>query len=217
MIDHLSSMEALAGLKQHYDTSYLAEKHDSPDGSRVALGQKMMEALKQGIPTPWILDVGSGRQSVEKEFMAPRQRRYGDFLDKFKFATLDIAKIPRRNLLARKLGVEHTRASGLALPYPDGQMGLVFSNHAIDFLPDEVYDEVARVLAPEGKVIFNFHHPSMLQGLNRMRDKNVKNLWQYLKDNGSLFETETKIRETLASHGLTVDEVKLMKSHRYRL
>ena len=205
----MSQAETRDLLATHYSDAYKgAIKHDSPERSRVSMNKRILELVAEGIPEKRILSIGAGRQMLERQlfkFAGNKQL----LLQGLQVVTMDIARIGGGNLLAKKYGVEHTRADALALPYPDNQFGLVVSNHAIDFLPEEAYGEVGRVLAPGGKAIFYCHHPSMLETIDGAKNNNVKVWWQYLKDNRVLMENEGQIRDRLAKYGLEVEEVKL--------
>lgn len=103
----------------------------------------------------------------------------------------------------------HTQASGAQLPYPDNSFGLVVSNHAIDFMPDEAFDEAGRVLHPQGKAIFYFHHSAMIpDNLKRLkRDRAM--YWKYLKDNKILFSCQEEIIEKMTRKGFATEECNL--------
>lgn len=189
-----------------YTSVYRTEKHDSPEESRVSLIRRIVTTLKSGIPEPQILDIGSGPQSLEKQLFSGRPQSDINFLKKFMFATLDVAEIYKKKLLAKK--ASHVRADALKLPFKSESFGLVVSNHAIDFLPRVAFQEARRVLVSGGKVIFYFHHPDMIpDDLSSVRNRMVRQFWQYLKDNEVLFKSEEEITETLQRAGFTLEEI----------
>ena len=209
MSDRLSRAETRGLLAEHYSDAYKgAIKHDSPEKSRVSMNQRILGLAAEGILGKRVLSIGAGRQMLERQLLKHAGNKKG-LMEGLRVVTMDIARIAARNLFAKKYGVEHTRADAVALPYPDNQFGLVVSNHAIDFAPQEAYGEVRRVLAPGGKAIFYFHHPSMLEAIDWVKNRGVNKLWQYLKDSRVLLENEEQIRDRLAKYGLEVEEVKL--------
>ena len=212
MTDQLSQIEAISILPQHYETVYRGSfKHDSPEQSRTNMAGEMIQVLREGIPNPWILGIGTGPQSMEKQLFAHQGQQVRDLLGKFKLVTLDVAKIGGAILLARnKYGVEHVRADANLLPYPDNRFGLVDSNMAIDFLPRSAYRELTRVLSPGGVALLHFHHPSMLpDDMGIVKNETVRKFWQYLRDNGILFRSASEIRWGLGEAGLVVKKVTL--------
>jgi hypothetical protein len=91
---------------------------------------------------------------------------------------------------------------------------MVVSNHAIDFLNKigvDVYSEAFRVLRKGGYALFNFHHPSLVEGIERVKSEEVRSFWTYLRENNVLFQDEDQIREKLESVGFSVLEVMLVK------
>src|SRR5258708_339638 len=104
----------------------------------------------------------------------------------------------------------HTQGSALNLPIADNSVGLVISNHAIDFLPTKAFNEAYRILVPKGVAIFNFHHPSMIsEDLNEIKNNNVREFWKYLRENNILFDSETRIRQTMEGAGFIVNSVNI--------
>ena len=110
-------------------------------------------------------------------------------------------------LLAQKIkSVQHSRADAVALPFQDGSFGLVVSNHAIDFAPQEAaFREAYRVLSDGGKGIFYLHHPSMLREFSEYEE--VRTFWQYLQENSILFASEEEIRDFLGKIGFIPKEI----------
>lgn len=181
------------------------EKHDSPEKSRVMMIRRIYACLQPGIIKPYMLNIGSGPQSLEKQMRTARTKRDVDLLSQIKCFSLDISSIDVRKLLARNaLNQHHLRASALALPYKSQSIGLVVSNLAIDFIPrsdyDQPYRECKRVLTPGGTALFNFHHPSMIpDDLNSLSDSVTKRYWTYLSQNSILFSSYADIHDCLVT------------------
>jgi ubiquinone/menaquinone biosynthesis C-methylase UbiE len=122
----------------------------------------------------------------------------------------DISNIMPKKLLARgSNSVDHVQASGDDLPFKDESFDLAVSNHAIDFLPDFAFFEVARVLKPNRPFIFYFHHPSMLDSVDRVKNDQVREFWSELIESKKLFDSPERIEKTLATAGLVVDDIKI--------
>ncbi len=189
-----------------YTCVYRTEKHDSPEESRVSLTRRIVTTLKSGITEPQILDIGSGPQSLEKQLLSGRPQSDINFFKKFMFVTLDVVEIYKKKLLAKR--ASHVRADALKLPFKSESFGLVVSNHAIDFLPRAAFLEAHRVLAPGGKAIFYFHHPDMIpDDLSSVRNRMIRQFWQYLKNENVLFKSEEEITQTLQGAGFTLEEI----------
>lgn len=178
------------------------EKHDSPELSRLSMINRITQMFDNGLTPQVMLNIGSGRQSLEKQLHMTCHKKL--WLYDLKTVTVDIADIPKHKLLVRQ---NHIRSDALALPFADSSFGLVISNHAIDFLPPEAFEEARRILVDGGKAIFYFHHPSMIKG--EPKDPQVRKMWKYLKANKILFENPEQIRTKLSQARLTVEEVEL--------
>jgi SAM-dependent methyltransferase len=197
-------------LKKFYTQLYASqEKHDSPDESRNSIIRRIKEFILRGqVSPPRVLNIGSGPQAIEKQMLT---RTQGALLKQknIEFVTIDLADIASSDLLSRDIEkVKHVRANAVNLPFADQSFGLVVSNHAIDFCPqEEAFKEVHRVLNTRGKGIFYLHHPSMLKEMSR--NPEVKVFWQYLKNNSILFSTEEDIIKFLEKVGFTATEISL--------
>ncbi len=166
----------------------------------------MVDLFERGLGPKVFLDIGSGRQSLEKELKNTHKNR--SWMDELEMFTVDMADIVNyKLLLARSKKVHHIRGDALLLPFDSSQFGLVVSNHAIDFLPRESFSEAARVLSPDGYAIFYFHHPSMIKSPSK--NPKIEMFWKYLRDNEILFKDEDQIREELRKRGLAVEEIHL--------
>lgn len=195
-------------LKNYYSTLYRgAIKHDSPDLTRIHTIRRIVGIIRDcGCNPPNILDIGSGPQSLVKEFYIAYGKRK-EYMD-HSFFTMDVADIPREKLLMNKYGPSnHTRGGALNLPYLNGSFGIVVSNMAIDFLPDEAYREVYRVLNPGGYAIFSFHHPYLLTSDLDKNDEIKAEFYNYLREANKLFSCKGDIQVKLKSFGLSALEI----------
>ena len=193
-------------LTEFYSHKYLGgEKHDSPDKSRVTLIQKIAALLSEREGATAMLDVGAGRQSLERQLFSSHGKK--PWIKGLQVITIDIANILAYQLLVQRDSAQHLRSNGLLLPFADNSMDLVVSNHAIDFLPHEAFSEAARVLSPSGAAAFNFHHPNMTE--QTKSNPQINQFWEYLTKNNILFQNADDIVTTLADQGLTVEHVAL--------
>src|SRR5258708_1113436 len=208
---------ALDILPKHYTGLYKTETSDSPDKSRTSLIRWIQEEATKGLSKDVILNIGSGPQPLEAQ-MLRSEHKDNSLFKKIKIFTLDIANIrssnllvQRRNRLKTRTDILHVQGSAFELPYRDNSIGMVVSNHAIDFLPDEVFKEAYRVLAPNGLALFNFHHPSMIpEDLEKFNlHENVREFWKFLKDNNRLFDSEGRIKKTMEGYGFQVNSINL--------
>lgn len=192
-------------LASDYEKFYIANKSDSPEQSRTSLVRRIRNCIvKDGIFPARVLNIGSGPQVLEKQLLGFDSR----IKKGFQFISIDIAKINPNKLLARKLdNAHHVRGDAVSLPFPDKSFGLVVSNHAIDFCPqDEAFKEAFRVLNDGGKGIFYLHHPSMLEKTEG-KDETVLVYWKYLRNENILFSTEDEIKAFLEGKGFVPLEI----------
>ena len=201
-------------LRDNYSRLYLRDYHDSPDKSRVSMARRIVGQLKSGIPTKLVVDIGSGAQALEKTMLSTyNQRQFRDLFGRYNFLTLDLANIKRARLLAQKRYpdlVMHVVADGSILPVVDKAAGLVFSNMAIDFMPEEAFSEAYRILVPEGTAFFNFHHPDMISEASiATKKEGVRKYWKYLESNQVLFSNQAQIIERLEKIGYKNIQVSL--------
>ena len=196
-------------LNNFYSRRYTSEKHDSPEESRTSMIRRIRNLILEGKIVPAeVLDIGSGPQSLEKQLFGFLHNG-GSLKKMVQVVSIDLANILPRRLLARKIqNVQHVQGNAVKLPFADQSFGLVVSNHAIDFCPqEEAFREAYRVLNNGGKGIFYLHHPSMFEypPLN----EEVVIFWQYLKDNHILFSNEQDIRTFLKRVGFISAEISL--------
>lgn len=193
-------------LLENYTNLYRSsEKHDSPDFSRLNMTHTIAELFCNSTSPKRILDIGSGRQALEKQFYITYHNQ--PWFKYLSITSLDFADIAGDKLLCDKIeNVNHIRGNGLFLPFGDNTFDAVVSNLAIDLMPHKAFAEASRVLNPQGYAIFNFHHPSLLDIMPT--DDSVKlAYWKYLKENKILFENFDQIVQTLSEKGLRVEDV----------
>jgi len=194
-------------LSSFYRKLYFRDKHDSPDESRTSLVRRIKKIILENKIFPnRVLNIGSGPQALEKQLLD--QHQGGEPLrEAAEFVSIDLAQIRFSKLLGRK-NVQHVQGNADALPFKDQSFGLVVSNHAIDFCPqEEAFQEAYRVLSNGGKGIFYLHHPSMFKEFPE--NEKVRVFWQYLKDNSILFSKEEDIKTFLEKVGFVTVEISL--------
>ena len=206
--------EAMA---EFYNGLYTHEKHDSPEKSRVSLAKRirsMLLSVDSPITNKNVLNIGSGPQALERQILCPVSRKVRRRLNDFNFFTLDRAEIPEKRFLAKDIfNVTHVKADATQIPFDDATFGLVVSNHAIDFAPRKAFDEARRVLSPEGKAIFYFHHAHLLIDLLKRdcvkgkRNHLISLFTNHLKEENVLFASEEEIQDCLTSHGFSPEEI----------
>ncbi|MFA5936881.1 MAG: methyltransferase domain-containing protein [Candidatus Paceibacterota bacterium] len=195
-------------LSDFYRKLYIRDKHDSPDESRTSLIRRINKLIIENQISPkMVLNIGSGPQALEKQILNKSQG--GQLIKKAQFVSIDLAQIIPTKLLCSKMkDVQHIRGNAIKLPFKDKTFGLVISNHAIDFCPQEsAFKEALRVLNNNGKGIFYLHHPSMLREFPE--NETISIFWQYLKDNSILFQNEKDIKNFLEKIGFSVKEILL--------
>lgn len=121
--------------------------------------------------------------------------------------TIDIADIPDFMLQAAEYGnVTHFDNSAVILPLPDQSMGFVVSNFALDLMHPKAWQEMGRVLAPEGIGLFNFHYPHPAYG--RLYEGWQADFWRFLQENHHRpFASEEQIVHDLKAIGLTIKDI----------
>lgn len=137
---------------------------DSPRDSRRQLIKDLILTIEQKLVTQdklYILDIGAGKQILEKELSAHPSYTSID-QDKLILVTADIADLQGDDLLAPNIA-SHTQLSGHQLPFKAGTFDIILSNMAIDFMPKSSFNELSRVLKPDGSVLINFHHPDLIK------------------------------------------------------
>ncbi len=217
-------MIAALAEQQNVLTNFYSEQyrkrmpHDSPDRSRTEMAKDVLRLLRRELlPNTQFLDIGSGPRALEKEIKAYAN---SSNTEKPQLFSIDRSIFSLNLLHDRKKdqrenpNAEFSAANALALPFADNTFGVVFSNHALDFIPRPTeqfllpYAEAARVLAPGGYLVLNCHHPSMIDvDIKSIPDLAVRAHWGYLKENDILPSSEEQIRGILQALGLEAIEV----------
>lgn len=100
-------------------------------------------------------------------------------------SALAVNRMPHRWLALDEAGAETPEgytpsiyADGAALPFPENSLDLVVLPHTLDSHghPHAALREVARVLAPSGRVVISGFNPFSLWGLRRQRERLMKRL-----------------------------------------
>ncbi len=204
-----------------YSLYYRLEKSDSPVKSRESMISRMSASISNLSSNDIVLDIGSGIQILEAEYVALNG------LPKLKFVTLDISEPDSRQRLLTP-NLEHIVASGTNVPFTDNSVSLAVSNMALDFIPKNALQEIARILKPGAQLLLNMHHPSLIPpDLNRrIRSLEQKLRFQtrpadekqvlkraslqhkrYLKDNDVLYKSSDQIRETFEQYGFKIQRI----------
>lgn len=195
---------------------------DSPDESRTSLIKKTHTLIDLLPKDSRVLDLGAGRQIFEKEY----EDNFGR--PKCKIIAVDIANIPKENLLAD--AYPHIQASGRQLPFSNDSFDAVVSNMAFDFMLPEALPELQRVAKPGASIFLNLHHPSLLKYdidhelakvKRKMRfeskfskryeklklRKTVLSHHRHLRNNGLLFETHDQIAKYFTDGGFNIKSI----------
>lgn len=208
------SLELVCGLGQQYTDYYRVLREDSTPVSRKSLSIRLrnylgVSHLKDG----FLLDLGSGRQILEKEY-----RGISKIPIPLKVVTLDIADIDKRKLLAPyRMQASHIQGNGVALPFDDKKFSVIVSNMALDFMLPQARDEVRRTLAENGRIFLNLHHPSLYdlidiygsrEGLNKSAEDTLE-FWRFLRKKDVLYRSYNQISESFSTLGFEIIHFKL--------
>jgi ubiquinone/menaquinone biosynthesis C-methylase UbiE len=166
-----------------YTEYYRHQENDSPYESRRHLIHRLLTTiehkLEQGQQTVRILDMGAGKQVLEKELQ--QSSRFQKIAANVQIITLDIAYLKKEQLLAQD--ISHVVADGSRLPFASDIFDVVYSSMAIDFMPRaEAFAEIQRVSAADASYIFNFHHPDLITKKDREVTEYRKELCAQLKN-----------------------------------
>jgi len=211
--------------EEFYSLYYNVTKEpDSPLQTRLSILKKLKREVSKLQEEDYVLDLGSGRQTLEADY----KKRYGE--PKFRFVTLDKARIGQNQLLADMSNLDHVQASGSSQPFKKETFSVVLSNMALDFMPPETMKEVHLALKPGGRVFVNLHHPRLVSDIDepkiiypsrnrskkdlakRVLLKASKDYKKYLKENDMLYKSHDEIKEAFGRVDLVVDQVLLKKS-----
>lgn len=209
----------------HYSAFYVNDNEDSPDRSRIYLLRRIKNCVGDFGKNDWVLDIGAGKQVLEKEYIT---LRHGS-PPPFNLITLDVAELRKYQLLATNYKIPHIKANGTELPFHDESFSLIVSSMALDFMPRDAITEVYRTLKPGRYALVTLHHRSLIPddldelirnegilGRRRnyfRRDLRVYNFWRYLRDNNILFKDADQIKDVFGEAGFRVERVEEVKFH----
>ena len=228
---------ALQAITDTYSDYYVDFNMHSSEASQASLKNRAAPAIRSMKDTDILLDIGSGRQGMEKKCI----KAYGK--PKGRFVTLDIARIPKSKLLLRgNSRVEHVRANGNILPFRDESISIVVSNEALDFMKPDSLHEIFRVTKPGGRIFVNLcfsymdpptYEPDRQEEerrLTRIRNREsqrrslyadpeqldpadvASNFWQdYLQHESLLISDPTEIAPMFSSAGFSIGRAKKAK------
>lgn len=217
MIENRTSQQLMSHV---YDIYWRNEKTHGPADARTSLLRRARPALKELAATEWALDLGAGRQVVEKQMLSNKNHGI-----KANIATIDIASLTRKQLLRRNAGnVHHARGDGTNLPYPDASFSVVISSMGLELMPFDAISELARVMRPDGKAFLNVLDPSVssskrdlvaMPKRNRRTtesDRRAQDFWDHYARPDNVFNKgEAAIRLALAEHGLNTERIETIE------
>lgn len=131
-------------------------KSHVPNPARNSILERMQPVIEKLTPQDRVLDLGAGRQIMER-FMLKSLN--GKNAPDCQFVTLDFADIKAGKLLERDTSsVVHVRGDGARLPFRDNTFSAVFSDMAFEFMGNQKYAELGRVVKPDGHIFINILH-----------------------------------------------------------
>lgn len=201
-----------------YSRYWQHEKVHGPDRARTSLARRVKPELMSLGANDFVLDLGAGRQAMERQIM----RNWRKMLA-CNFVTFDIAQIKASQLLKRS-NVVPVRGSGAYLPFKDGVFSTAMSSMGLELMPTEAISELARVLKPEAKAFLNVLHPSVSSwkrddllkptqhaGKN---DKMYTDFWShYARENNVFGKGEASIEDVMQEFGFEVNRIETVRSH----
>lgn len=208
-------------MNEVYGVYWKTEKTHGPAHARNSLSKRAMADLLNLEPTEWVLDLGAGRQALERQWSNWQQNIQAQV------ATVDIAEIKRRQLLkGTSAKIHHVRGDGAQLPYQDGTFSVAVSSMGLELMPNQSIAELARVVKPDGKVFLNVLDPSvsarkrdLVAEPRRNRrtsesDKRAQEFWNYYARGENVFNKgEDAIRQVMGEFGLGIDRIETIETH----
>lgn len=196
-------------LLNFYDHLYRGRsKSDSPDMSRISLLRRMHPILSTLDPDARVLDLGSGKQIMERQYRAA----YGN--PNCSIVTVDFSKIHKQQLLMRNTrDITHIQADGDELPFLDGVFMGVLSNMALDFMSRNAIKELHRVMSPNSHGFINLHHPSLIpddlddllaKPHNSTAEQQIYTFWDFLRRNNMLTDNSNEISDRFTAAGFVL-------------
>ena len=150
-------------LRSFYTDYYQSQVADSTNFQRKHMISSLKKAMNNSGQGERVLDIGSGRQLMEAEYLT-----YMGGLQTtlpVDFHTIDIFQLDSFVLCAEEHPqIQHYCSDACALTFSDACFNLIISNMAIDLLPPEALSEAYRVLIPGGRAFFNLHYNAPVFG-----------------------------------------------------
>ncbi|MGE5041580.1 MAG: class I SAM-dependent methyltransferase [Candidatus Levyibacteriota bacterium] len=141
-------------MREHYTGYYHQTKGHVPPEAKKSLVSRMAMDITSLDSSACVLDLGSGRQMTE------RFLNIQGIKPSCRIVTLDLAGLLPNQLLERKNEkITHLRGDGSRLPFRDSTFHIVFSDMAVELMPDRALSELARVLKPNGRAYINVLNP----------------------------------------------------------
>lgn len=201
-----------------YSSYWQREKVHGPDEARTSLARRMRpEFVKLG-PSDFVLDLGAGRQAMERQILRNWRKQIN-----CTFVTFDIAEIKASQLL-RRSSVMPVRGSGAHLPFRDGVFSAAMSSMGLELMPTGAIPELARVLKPGASTHLNVLHPSISSWKRddllkpaqhaRKNDKMYADFWShYAREDNVFGKGEANIEDVLQEFGFEVNRIDTVRSH----
>lgn len=201
-----------------YSRYWQREKVHGPDEARTSLARRMRpEVIKLG-PEDYVLDLGAGRQAMERQLLRNWRRQIS-----CNFVTFDIAELRNSQLLGRS-NVAPVRGSGAHLPFKDGVFSAAMSSMGLELMPTGAIPELARVLKAGASAHLNVLHPSISswkrddllkphQHLKR-NDQMYRDFWShYAREDNVFGKGDAAIEDVLEEFGFDVSRIDTVRSH----
>lgn len=201
---------------------------DSPALSTQLMADRLLQIMECSyLPNLNAANIGSGPQILEatilekfgrKQWKTPtdreRRKRLKKTFESFWIFTIDIADTPKllvSNASQHPKNIAHLTADGSKLTrIPDGYLGLVYSNHAWDYIPDrkKALNELNRVLSINGMIVMNLHHAELLDTLlSSFRKYNGRAALEDFKQRGHIYDCPENIFKDFEAFGIELDNI----------
>ncbi len=201
-----------------YSNYWQREKVHGPDEARTSLARRVRPVLTALETTDFVLDLGAGRQAMERQIM----RNWRKQID-CNFVTFDIAELKASQLL-RRSSVMPIRGSGAHLPFRNGVFSAAISSMGLELMPTEAIPELARVLKSGASAHLNVLHPSISSWKRddllkptqyaRKNDKMYSDFWgHYARENNVFGKGDAIIEDVLQEFGFDIERIETVRSH----
>lgn len=215
----MTFFELFPGLGKDYTSYYRSMKEDSPESSRRSMLIRLRR-LASTYPNGYMLDLGAGRQILERQWKGFSHTPLPFFI-----TTLDIADLANHQLLApQRMNARHIRGNGSTLPFKSNLFNIVICNMALDFMSPVAKHEMHRVT--KDFALVNLHHPSLLDLIDFYLpryyelgpdEKRTIDFWLFLRDSNVLYQSEDQIIDEFQAVGFEVQHIALgSESHNHK-